>query len=179
MTTPPLTAPPLTAETFDAARRGDREAILAVIDAAGPSVRRYARMNCASAADAEDAEQETLLAVFRQIGGLRSFTVLRIWLFTVVKRHCIRLARRAARLLVPLETAAEPSARAMQELRSALSRAIGALPPDQRAIVLRCELQGYKLDEAAADLGITRATAKARLHRARLELRAALAGLGG
>ena len=58
---------------------------------------RYAMRVIISPQDAEDATQETLLALSRHVGGLRDVAALTAWLFKVVRRHCLRLARRSAR----------------------------------------------------------------------------------
>src|ERR1700737_2995883 len=71
----------------DAARCGDEKALLSLISAAQPDVRRYAARNC-RAADIDDAVQETLLLLYRRIGPLRA-----AWLFAVARRACHRLLR--------------------------------------------------------------------------------------
>ena len=55
----------------EAARRGDAEALVSLIAAAQPDVRRYAARNC-RAADIDDAVQETLLLLYRRVGTLRA-----------------------------------------------------------------------------------------------------------
>jgi RNA polymerase sigma-70 factor (ECF subfamily) len=52
-----------------------------------------------------------------------------------------------------------------------LRRALGALPPAYRAIVVLREIEGLSTREVAAVTGITEANVKARLHRARVMLR--------
>ena len=59
----------------DAARGGDEEALVSLIAAAQPDVRRYAARNC-RAADIDDAVQETLLLLYRRIGTLRAVTFI-------------------------------------------------------------------------------------------------------
>src|SRR5207244_6198960 len=79
----------------DAARCGDEKALLSLISAAQPDVRRYAARNC-RAADIDDAVQETLLLLYRRIGTLRAVTSFSAWLFAVARRACLRLLRRSA-----------------------------------------------------------------------------------
>ena len=76
----------------DAARCGDEKALLSLISAAQPDVRRYAARNC-RAADVDDAVQETLLLLYRRIGTLRAVTSFSAWLFAVARRACHRLLR--------------------------------------------------------------------------------------
>src|SRR6478752_7136505 len=58
---------------------------------------RYAMRLCISPEDAEDATQEALLALARYISSLRELAALSSWLFTAVRTHCTRLARRSPR----------------------------------------------------------------------------------
>lgn len=60
------------------------------------------------------------------------------------------------------------------EARGALSRALGNLDADQRAILVLRDVQGLDYDHIAAALDIAVGTVKSRLFRARLALRQAL-----
>jgi len=53
--------------------------------------------------------------------------------------------------------------------------ALDALPPDFRAAVVLCDLEGLSYEEIAATLGIKIGTVRSRIHRGRSGLRAALA----
>jgi RNA polymerase sigma-70 factor (ECF subfamily) len=55
-----------------------------------------------------------------------------------------------------------------------LQRAIGRLTPEQRAPLVLRELQGCSYEEIAEVLGLSISAVKSRLHRARLELLAAM-----
>ncbi len=68
------------------------KALVSLISAAQPDVRRYAARNC-RAADVDDAVQETLLLLYRRIGTLRAVTSFSAWLFAVASRACHRLLR--------------------------------------------------------------------------------------
>ena len=80
---------------IEAARGGDENALVSLITAAQPDVRRYAARNC-RAADIDDAVQETLLLLYRRVGTLRAVTSFSAWLFAVAKRACLRLLRMSA-----------------------------------------------------------------------------------
>ena len=78
-----------------AARGGDADALVSLIAAAQPDIRRYAARNC-RAADIDDAVQETLLLLYRRVGTLRAVTSFSAWLFAVARRACLRLLRMSA-----------------------------------------------------------------------------------
>ena len=58
--------------------------------------------------------------------------------------------------------------------RMDLEKAIAALPPGARRIFILHDVEGFKHEEIAVQLGITSGGSKAQLHRARLLLREAL-----
>lgn len=155
---------------FDAACRGDQQALVRLIEIAQPDIRRYARATCSSAADAEDAAQEALWLLFRRVGTIRSLAAISGWLFTVVRRECLRLARRAG-LPLPADGEAAVLERPDVELRLDIAAAIEALPAHYREVALLRDVKEMTIDEIAAATGATRQAVKARLHRARLMMR--------
>jgi RNA polymerase sigma-70 factor (ECF subfamily) len=55
-----------------------------------------------------------------------------------------------------------------------VQRALDALPPDFRAAVVLCDIEGLSYEEIAATLGIKLGTVRSRIHRGRSQLRTAL-----
>jgi RNA polymerase sigma-70 factor (ECF subfamily) len=168
-----MAAHSIPAAVFEAARLGDRVAIASLLHATQPDIRRYARASCRNSADAEDAIQEALWLLFRRVGTIRSLAALSAWLFTVVRRECLRLARRASMIAPPVDTDPAPAflSRPVAELRIDLAAAIEALPPRYREIVLMRDVKEMTIDEIAIALNDTHQAAKARLHRARQLMR--------
>jgi len=158
---------------FEAARLGDPEAIARLLETAQPDIRRYARATCRSSADAEDATQEALWILFRHVGTIRSLLALSAWLFSVVRRECLRLARKAGLAQVVDEHEAEAGllARPEAELRLDVAAAFEALPPQYRDVALMRDVKEMTIDEIAVALGASRQAVKARLHRARALMR--------
>ena len=156
----------------DAARCGDEKALLSLISAAQPDVRRYAARNC-RAADVDDAVQETLLLLYRRIGTLRAVTSFSAWLFAVARRACHRLLRMSIGLPDELSDAVEARLAHLrpEDIRIDLSRAIQSLPEHYREVILLRDIEEMSIDEIAGALGLTRESAKARLHRARIMIR--------
>jgi RNA polymerase sigma-70 factor (ECF subfamily) len=168
----------ITREQFEAACLGDQSAIASLLEKAQPDIRRYARAACRTSSDAEDAAQEALWLVFRHVGTVRSLATFSGWLFSVVRRECLRLARRARLTSAVDEDELETSLlhRPEPELRLDLAAAFEALPPQYRDVALMRDVKEMTIDEIAATLGGTRQAVKARLHRARLLLREYLGG---
>jgi RNA polymerase sigma factor (sigma-70 family) len=154
-----------------AARGGDADALVSLIAAAQPDIRRYAARTC-RAADIDDAVQETLLLLYRRVGTLRAVTSFSAWLFAVARRACLRLLRRSMGAGMPIDDAEArlvhlPS----EDIRIDLSRAIQSLPEHYREVILLRDIEELSIDEIGAVLGLTRESVKARIHRARLMIR--------
>jgi len=157
---------------IEAARSGDEKALLSLIAAAQPDVRRYATRNC-RAADIDDAVQETLLLLYRRVGTLRMVTSFSAWIFAVARRACLRLLRMSAG--IPDEPSDAADARLAhlrpEDLRIDLSRAIQSLPEHYRDVILLRDIEELSIDEIAAVLELSRESVKARIHRARMMIR--------
>lgn len=157
---------------IEAARGGDEKALVSLLAAAQPDVRRYAARNC-RASDIDDAVQETLLLLYRRVGTLRAVTSFSAWIFAVAKRACLRLLRMGA--AVGDTGADDMEARlahlAPEDLRIDLCRAIQSLPEHYREVILLRDIEELSIDEIAAVLALTRESVKARIHRARLMIR--------
>lgn len=163
----------ISATTIEAARSGDRDALLTLLSAVQPDLRRYARTACRTSSDVDDAVQEALWLLYRRIGTLRAVTALSAWLFAIVRRECLRLARRAMGTAPHDEQARADAVLSMPnaELRSELASAIQSLPTHYRDVVILRDIEELSIGEIAERLATTRESAKARLHRARTLLR--------
>ncbi|MHC4055694.1 RNA polymerase sigma factor [Bradyrhizobium sp. 25ACV] len=168
-----MSAAAISPRLFEAARLGDPHAIARLLETAQPDIRRYARATCRSSADAEDATQEALWILFRHVGTIRSMLALSAWLISVVRRECLRLARRAGVVAAIDDGEAEALllARPEADLRLDVAAAFEALPPHYRDVALMRDVKEMTIDEIATALGATRQTVKARLHRARALMR--------
>ncbi|MET4197157.1 sigma-70 family RNA polymerase sigma factor [Bradyrhizobium sp. LA6.12] len=168
-----MSAAAISSSLFEAARLGDPQAIASLLETAQPDIRRYARATCRSSADAEDATQEAMWILFRHVGTIRSLVALSAWLFSVVHRECLRLARKAG--LAPSIDDGEAEAlllsRSEADLRLDVAAAFEALPAHYRDVALMRDVKEMTIDEIAAALGASRQTVKARLHRARALMR--------
>jgi len=158
---------------LESARGGDAAAITALLAVSQPDIRRYARRSC-RADDVDDAVQEALWLLQRRVGSLRALTSFAGWLVAVVRRECLRLARRLGGQWVDSEVMDNDLRFAQQpqdDLRIDLARAIESLPEHYRQVLLLRDIEESTIEEIAAALTLTREAVKARLHRARLMVR--------
>jgi RNA polymerase sigma factor (sigma-70 family) len=157
---------------IEAARCGDEQALVLLISAAQPDVRRYAARNC-RAADIDDAVQETLLIMYRRLGTLRAVTSLSAWLFSVTRRACHRLLRMSVGIPDAPDDGIDARLALLrpEDLRIDLCRAIQSLPEHYREVILLRDIEELSIDEIAGALGLTRESVKARIHRARMLIR--------
>ncbi len=156
-----------------AAQRGDRAAITALLAIVQPDIRRYARQTC-KVSDVDDAVQDALLKLYRHVGALRAAALFSAWLFEIVRRECLRLARQAGFPKLPLELVENDvrfSERPASGLMLDIAAAIESLPDHYRRIVVLRDIEELTIDEIAAALQLGREAVKARLRRARFLLR--------
>ncbi|MBM7841807.1 RNA polymerase sigma factor [Herpetosiphon giganteus] len=162
-------------DLVEQAQQGDHVALQQLLHHYQPDVTRFARRVCATPEDVEDAVQEALWIATRKIGALRVAGAFSRWLFQVVKHECYRLMRQLRGNTSLSEQLALSMAQTDQsELSHDLALAISNLAPlDCQVLVLR-DIQALTTPEVAAQLGLSQAAVKSRLHRARQQLRQTL-----
>ncbi|MFE0647257.1 RNA polymerase sigma factor [Streptomyces sp. NPDC059534] len=165
-----------------AAQDGDVMSLTTVVLESQPHVRKFALSLCASPQDAEDAAQEALIVLYRKIGSLRATGALASWMFRIVRNECLRQVRllvsRRGEVSAQAEGPSEPSAEESVLHRLEVERiaaAVGALPRDQRQVLIMRDIQGLPGRTVAHALGLSDTAMKSRLHRARTSLRRSLA----
>lgn len=135
---------------------------------------------------AADTVQESFLKAFRALGGFQGGN-FKSWLMRIVVNSCydlLRVQKRtatesfddspidldyAAQLTDRSESPAEHAER--MELNDYIELGIRALPPEQRLVLVLCDLQGYSYEEIAEMTGFAMGTVKSRISRARHKLR--------
>jgi RNA polymerase sigma-70 factor, ECF subfamily len=165
------------AELLEAARGGDREAALGLLERYRDSVYRFGMRMCSDVTDAEDVLQETLLTAAEALPGFRGEAALSSWLYAITRSACAK-RRRSAGKTEPLDpgTVVDPApapdeALSRQQLQAILDRALESLEPDHREVVLLRDVEGLSAPEVAQALEISVPAVKSRLHRARQVLR--------
>lgn len=147
---------------------------------------------------AEDISQEAFIRAFKAIGSYDPRYKFSSWMFKIAHNLTIDHLRRKrietvsihgspnavtaeeqARTSLVLESSQErPDAYVENmELGSQIEAAIGKLRPEYRSVTLLRHVEGYSYQEIADILGLPLGTVKTYIHRARLELKSALAPL--
>lgn len=165
-----------------AAQAGDRAAFDRLAAYWQPRLLGHARRLTDCPDMARDVLQDAWVDIVRGLPRLRDPMAFPAWSFRIVTRksaQAISRIRRTRSMADQLarETDAPPAQMPVAELRSDLdrvSRAIGALPPAQRAAMALHYLDGFSVAEIAVALGIPAGTVKTRLMHARKKVRAAL-----
>jgi RNA polymerase sigma-70 factor (ECF subfamily) len=144
-------------------------------------------------ADAEDAAQETFLKAFRNLARFRGDAKFSTWLISIALNEArSRLRSKKNVKMESLDEAPDgldhvspallrdwreiPSeALERKEVRQLLQHAVTDLPPIYREVFMLRDVEELSVNESAEALGITVASVKVRLHRARLMLQKKLA----
>ncbi len=134
--------------------------------------------------DAEDLTQEVFVRVFRSLSSYTPGT-FEGWLHRITTNLFLDMVRRRARIRFEAFGDDAPERLAGREPTPAqayddthmdddIQAALDALPPDFRAAVVLCDIEGLSYEEIAATLGIKLGTVRSRIHRGRSALREAL-----
>jgi RNA polymerase sigma-70 factor (ECF subfamily) len=166
---------------LEAAARGDDQALEILIRAYHDRVYRFGLRVCRDRFDAEDAVQQAFLTLARRPDVVRDQGALS-WLMSVVRNACRKMLRpflgtreRLGERSEPTEDVptGEPDPEAMLErwrLVHLVHKAIAALEPSYREVLVMRDVEGLTGDEVCSALGISEAAMKSRLYRARSEV---------
>ena len=144
-------------------------------------------------ADAEDAAQEAFLKAFRNLSRFRGEAKFGTWLVSITLNEARSRIRH--RNSVKTESLDEPpddqghvspallrdwreipsEALERKEVSALLNQAVTALPLIYREVFMLRDVEGLSVQEASETLGVSIASIKVRLHRARMMLQRALA----
>lgn len=132
---------------------------------------------------AMESSQKTFIAMCRYIRDLQDTTRFKPWLYKIAYNNCREEARRhkASRsmsfdlLWNPEEENSpewesnsvgdDPESQYRQaEVSAILQKALGKIPPEQRAVIIMKEYEGLKFREIAEALGLSENTVKSRLY---------------
>lgn len=166
-------------QLVERARGGDRDAYEAVAHTCADRMYAIAYQITRDADRADDAVQQALVAMWRDLPSLRDVSRFDGWTYRLVTRASLQELRQRRRGQVrPLSAGEDPAGphdvAADVAARDQLDRGLASLTPDHRAVVVLRHLVGLPIDEIADVLGIPRGTVASRLHHATNALRAAI-----
>jgi RNA polymerase sigma-70 factor (ECF subfamily) len=149
------------------AQRGDAMAMDELLGVLAPYVARI----CGPVAlqDGADAAQETLVAVFRNLGQLKSPEALFGWVRSIAVREAVRIARRRRVVVEP----ADPPSETDMSLAADIDDVLHRLSPEHRAVLTLRHIEGLDEQEVARVLALPVGTVRSRLFRARSAFRRA------
>jgi len=165
-----------------AAAAGDAVALNALLTAVRPEALRLCARFLPYREDAEEACQDTLLAVCRGIAGFRAESSFRTWLYRLAAnraRSTYQVLRRRSGMEaggVPLPDHADPRRTSVVAgTRLDLLDALQTLAPEHAEAAALRDVLGLPYAEIATLLGVPEGTVKSRIHEARRRLRQRLA----
>ena len=161
------------------ARQGDHDAFAALAGASIARLDAAASLILRDRELARDAVQEALVRAWRDLPTLRDVERFDAWLHRLLVNACLDLVRRRKRRaieveLTPLHTPTTADFSRSVVDRDALDRALRALEPEWRAVVVLHYYLGMSMPDVASILRIPLGTAKSRLHRSIGVLRASV-----
>lgn len=161
------------------AQGGDREAYEQLARASVDRLYAVAVQITRDPDRADDAVQQALVEMWRDLPSLRDPARFDGWTYRLVTRACLQDLRRRRRANVRQIApgrgmAAVTDFAAHVARRDQLDRAVATLSPDHRAVIVLRHLGGLSIDELADVLAVPRGTVASRLHYATRALRAAI-----
>lgn len=149
----------------------------------GDRVYRLAYRLAGNAHDAEDITQETFIRVFRSLEKFQPGS-FEGWLHRIATNVFLDMVRRRSRIRMEAlpentdriagQTLSPEQTFDQSNLDPDLQAALDELPPEFRAAVVLCDVQGLSYEEIGATLGVKMGTVRSRIHRGRQALRAGI-----
>lgn len=140
-------------------------------------IRAFLCRLCKNTALADDLAQETFLRAYKRMDQIQDVGAEKAWLFQIAYRIFLDYIRKEKRRQNIDDQRIQPEAvtpEAPHGLQLDITRAMNALPDDQRAAILLCFSYGLSHSEAAKALGQPLGTVKSHISRGKKTLRAFL-----
>src|SRR5512144_2376719 len=161
------------------AQHGDEEAFASLAVAVGDRLHAVSHRILRDIDLAEDATQQAMLAIWRDLPTLRDPARFDAWSYRLLVRACYAEGHRSRRWapnlrLLPADEPAGPDATGLVVDRDQLERGFRRLSIDHRAVVVLHHYLDMPLEPVADTLGVPLGTVRSRLLHAMRGLRAAL-----
>ncbi len=159
----------------DKVRAGDIDAYEVLVRRHRDRIYRIALRMLGNSHDAEDIAQDVIIQLWTAITGFTGSSSFTTWLYRIVVNRCLNHLRRRRPTRAVLDTDTPPVAGAEDTAVArgrvaATVRAITALPPELRAVLVLHQLEGLSYQEVAAITNLSEPTVRGRLHRARAQV---------
>jgi RNA polymerase sigma-70 factor (ECF subfamily) len=166
-----------------AAQRGSADAFRRLVQRWSPRLLRHGARVLLDVDAANDAVQDTWLAIARGLRRLDDPSRFPAWAFAITTRKCVDEVRRRQRRRALTRSAVEDPSRTPAtsafdppDLSLDLAAALASLPVDQRLMFSLFYGEGLSGEAIAHAFNIPPGTVKSRLHAIRLSLRSFLEG---
>ena len=160
----------------EACRKGNRKAQKQVFDSLAPKMMAVCLRYVGDTVVAEDLLQEGFITLFSKLDSFSGAGSFEGWARKIFVNTALMYLRRTDALklsddISEARSLSSPEATPVQEIGyKELMRLISSLPPDARTVFNMYVIEGYSHKEIAEELGMTEATSRSKLQRARLRL---------
>lgn len=165
-------------------QKGDKMAYEALIDRYEKKVYGTCYRFLGNEEDAKDAAQDAFLKAYVSIKGFQFKSAFSTWLYSIVSHHCMNMLRKRKNEM-PLEANAliennlqdssypvtPEKVMEQKETQLLVQKALSALPDDYRMVILLRDKDGFSYEEIAETLKTSLPAVKAKLFKARQQLR--------
>lgn len=174
------------ATLIEEARTGNHEAFRVLVERYEDQIAGVAIGMLGKTPEAEDVGQETFIRFYRSLERFRNEATLGTYLTRIAINLCldaIKRRKRKGREVDAGEAEGElmrigsQEAQEKWEARELVYRALEALEPKFRSVILLRQIEGYSTKETASILGLPQGTVLSRLKRGQQKLKAVLSKL--
>ena len=163
-------------EILQACKRGDRKAQKQLFDSLAPKMMAVCLRYMGTRDEAEDILQEGFITLFSRLDSYSGEGSFEGWARKIFVNTALMSLRKkdALKMSEDLESAWNVSSDGVTQIQSVgyheLLKLIAGLPPGYRTVFNLFVVEGYSHKEIAQTLGITEATSRSQLQRARVML---------
>ena len=177
-------------QLLDGLRKHDPQALSTAFDCFSDRIYRLAVSLLQDEQQADGVVQDSFITLIEHIDRFEGRAAISTWLYRVAYNNCMGRLRKK-RPTVEIDAHDDPdilmptqlldwrtlpeAVISADETQDQITQAVEQLSPALRAVFLMRDVEDFSTEETAAALGISLSAVKVRLHRARLQLREALA----
>lgn len=153
------------------AKKGDKEALLALIDENRLNIYRVAKGILINEEDIRDAIQNTIIKTFESINTLKKDEYFQTWLIRILINECNETLRKNKKVVLLDDDIGKNERHNDNYENMDLIRAINSLSEDLRVTITLYYFDDISVKDIANILQISEGTVKSRLNRGRTKLK--------